>query len=149
MTDTNRFVGIDISKSSLDICVLPEARSASFANDIAGIAKFMAFLAQFDRIDRLVLEPTGGYERAVADALLATAQPVAKVNAKQIRQFARACGTLSKTDRIDAFVLADYARRMKTKLLAAASPAQTVLGELVSRCRQFGLLQVGIQLLGL
>lgn len=136
MTDTNRFVGIDISKSSLDICVLPEARSASFANDSAGIARFLAFLTQFDRIDCLVLEPTGGYERAVVDALLAAAQPVAKVNARQIRQFARACGTLSKTDRIDAFVLADYARRMETKLLAAVSPAQTVLGELVSRYRQ-------------
>ncbi len=83
-----------------------------------------------------VLEPTGGYERSVVEALLAARLPVAKVNAKQVRQFARACGQLSKTDRIDAFVLADYGRRMETKVLAAPSPSQAVLVDLVSRYRQ-------------
>lgn len=136
MSYTSRFVGIDISKSSFDICVLPEAHSATFSNDAGGIARFIAFLARLDGIERLVLEPTGGYERCVVDALLATHLPVAKVNAQQIRQFARACGQLSKTDRIDAFVLADYARRMETKVLAASSPAQATLTDLVSRYRQ-------------
>ena len=136
MTYTSRFVGIDISKSSFDICVLPEAGFATFANDQAGIAQFVAFLARFDGVERLVLEPTGGYERSVVDALLAADLPVAKINAKQIRQFARACGLLSKTDKIDAFVLADYARRMETKVLSPSSQAQTTLIELVSRYRQ-------------
>ncbi|KJS20392.1 MAG: transposase [Hoeflea sp. BRH_c9] len=136
MTYTSRFVGIDISKSSFDICVLPEARFESFANDGVGIARFLAFLAGLDGIERLVLEPTGGYERGLVDALLAADLPVARVNAKQIRQFARACGRLSKTDRIDAFVLADYARRMESKVLRPSSPAQATLIELVSRYRQ-------------
>lgn len=136
MTYTNRFIGIDISKSSFDICVLPENKSASFSNDASGIAQFLAFVARLDNVARLVLEPTGGYERRVVDALLAAHLPVARVNAKQIKQFARACGQLSKTDRIDAFVLADYARRMETKVLAQSSPAQTTLVDLVSRYRQ-------------
>ncbi|MEH3110585.1 MAG: IS110 family transposase [Agrobacterium cavarae] len=123
MTYTSRFVGIDISKSSFDVCVLPEERFANFANDAAGIARFVTFLAQWEGVERLVLEPTGGYERGVVEGLLAVGLPVAKVNAKQIRQFARACGRLSKTDRIDAFVLADYARRMDTKVLEPSSPA--------------------------
>lgn len=136
MTYTSRFIGIDISKSSFDICVLPDRHSASFSNDAGGIARLIAFLARLDGVERLVLEPTGGYERSVVNALLAAHLPVAKVNAKQIRQFARACGQLSKTDRIDAFVLADYARRMETKLLAPSSPAQATLIDLVSRYRQ-------------
>ncbi|WP_229002335.1 IS110 family transposase [Rhizobium sp. AB2/73] len=136
MTYTNRFVGIDISKSSFDICVLPDKHSASFSNDAGGITRFIAFVARLDGVERLVLEPTGGYERDVVNALLAAHLPVAKVNAKQIRQFARACGQLSKTDGIDAFVLADYARRMETKVLAPSSPAQARLIDLVSRYRQ-------------
>lgn len=136
MTYTSHFVGIDISKSSFDICLLPEDRSATFANTAAGIAAFIAFVARLDGIERLVLEPTGGYERCVVEALLAARLPVAKVNAKQVRQFARACGQLSKTDRIDAFVLADYARRMKTKVLSRASAGQAILTDLVTRYRQ-------------
>lgn len=136
MTYTSRFIGIDISKSSFDICILPEERFASFANDGAGIALFMALLAELDGIERLVLEPTGGYERGVVEALLAARQPVAKINAKQVRQFARACGRLSKTDKIDAFVLADYAKRMETQTLRPSSPAQQTLVALVSRYRQ-------------
>ncbi|PVE49845.1 IS110 family transposase [Agrobacterium tumefaciens] len=125
-----------MSKSSFDICVLPDTSLASFSNDASGIAQFLAFVSRLDNVARLVLEPTGGYERSVVDALLAAQLPVARINAKQIRQFARACGQLSKTDRIDAFVLADYARRMETKVLTQASAAQTTLVDLVSRYRQ-------------
>ena len=136
MSHTSRFVGIDISKSSFDICILPERQMATFANTAEGICAFIALMADLAGIERLVIEPTGGYERAVVDALLAAHLPVAKVNAKQVRQFARACGQLSKTDRIDAFVLADYGRRMETTVLAASSSGQAMLAELVSRYRQ-------------
>lgn len=136
MPHTSRFVGIDISKSSFDICILPERQVATFANTAEGIAEFIALMADLGRIERLVVEPTGGYERGVVDALLAASLPVAKVNAKQVRQFARACGQLSKTDRLDAFVLADYGRRMETKVLTASSSGQAILAELVSRYRQ-------------
>lgn len=70
------------------------------------------------------------------DALLGAAMPVARVNAKQIRQFARACGQLAKIDQIDAFVLADYGRRMQTRVLIAPEGAQGLLCDLVLRYRQ-------------
>lgn len=60
---TSYFVGIDISKSAFDICNLPDDRSASFANTAAGIAVLIADMARLHRIERLFVEPTGGYER--------------------------------------------------------------------------------------
>ncbi|MCF7645170.1 IS110 family transposase [Pseudochrobactrum asaccharolyticum] len=122
-----------MSKSTLDLYVLPDEQSASFANSAAGIAELLAFLSSLDEIDRIILEPTGGYERRVVEALLVAQFPVAKINAKQIRQFAKACGQLSKTDRIDAFILADYGRRMDTRILVQSSPQHTVLVDLVNR----------------
>jgi transposase len=85
MTYTNRFIGIDISKSSFDICVLPENNSARFSNDALGIAQLLSLVARLNNVARLVLEPTGGYERPFVDALLAAHLPVARVNAKQTR----------------------------------------------------------------
>lgn len=136
MPYASRFVGIDISKSTFDVCVLPDEQRASFTNTEEGIDAFLTFLMRFNSIERLILEPTGGYERAVEAALLAVGRPVAKVNAKQVRQFARACGQLSKTDKIDAFILADYGQRLETRLLTPSSAAQTLLKELVQRYRQ-------------
>ena len=136
MSHTSRFIGIDISKTSFDICILPEQQMATFANTAEGICTFIALMADLTGIERLVVEPTGGYERGVVDALLAARLPVAKVNAKQVRQFARACGQLSKTDRIDAFVLADFGRRMESRILAPCSTGQTMLADLVARYRQ-------------
>lgn len=136
MSYTSRFVGIDISKSSFDIWILPDDRSASFPNTTAGIARFISVVASLDKLERCLLEPTGGYEHRVLEALLSAGIPVARVNARQVRQFAGACGQLSKTDRIDAYILADYGRRMETKLVSPASAAQAVLVELVARYRQ-------------
>jgi transposase len=136
MSYTSRFVGIDISKSSFDICILPERKTASFSNTPHGIAAFLALLAPFEALERLVLEPTGGYERPLVAALHAAGLPVAKVNAGQVRQFARACGQLSKTDSIDAFILADYGRRMETRLLSKPSSHHSLLQQLVQRYRQ-------------
>lgn len=136
MSYTSRFVGIDISKSSFDIWILPDNRSASFPNTTAGIARFISIVASLDKLERCLLEPTGGYEHRVLEALLSAGIPVARVNARQVRQFAGACGQLSKTDRIDAYILADYGRRMETKLVSPASAAQAVLVELVARYRQ-------------
>lgn len=136
MTYTTRFVGIDISKSSFDVCLLPDEEQASFPNTSEGVVAFLAFLAPFEAIERLIIEPTGGYERRVVVALQGARLPLAKVNAKQIRQFARACGQLSKTDRIDAFILADYGRRMQTRILPQQSDSLSALEDLVLRYRQ-------------
>lgn len=136
MPYASRFVGIDISKSFLDVCLLPDQKRARFANTPDGIAAFIAFLAPLEGIERLILEPTGGYERLVVNSLQAARLPVAKVNASQVRQFARACGQLAKTDAIDAFILADFGRRMQTRILPQRSSQQTALEQLVLRYRQ-------------
>ncbi|MFC4349499.1 IS110 family transposase [Kordiimonas lipolytica] len=136
MTYTTRSIGIDISKSSFDVCLLPEGEADTFTNNTSGIAKFLSWVADREDIERLILEPTGGYERMVTDALLAAGLPVAKVNARYIRQFARASGQLAKTDKVDAFVLADYGRRMETRLLEQPSEQQQELSDLVVRYKQ-------------
>lgn len=133
---TSCFVGIDISKSSFDVCVLPEAHFRTFANSAEGIAGFLDFLACYESIERLILEPTGGYEQRVVMALQAAGLPVAKVNARQVRQFARACGQLAKTDRVDAFILADYGQRLPTRLLPPMPEGLEKLKQLVKRYRQ-------------
>ncbi|WP_075701366.1 IS110 family transposase [Pseudovibrio brasiliensis] len=136
MAYTSFFVGIDISKSSFDVCILPEGQCRSFANNSEGIADFLAFLDSYNQIERLILEPTGGYERMVETALQASGLPLAKVNAGQVRQFARACGQLAKTDRVDAFILADYGRRMPIRPQAPVSAGSRSLKQLVQRYRQ-------------
>lgn len=125
MTDTTRFVSIDISKSSLDVCILPDGRSASFANSAEGIADFLVFIEPFCGIERLFLEPAGGYERHVV-----------AINVKQARQFAKACGQLSKTDKVDAFILADFARRTETRIVPQRSSQEDALVDLGCRYRQ-------------
>lgn len=117
------------------MCLLPDGVSASCANSPQGIVDCLALLNSFEGIERLVLEPTEGYERLVVDAFLASGLPVAKINAKQVRQFARACGQLSKIDNIDAFILTDYGRRMETRLLKAKNEQQEQLADLVTRYR--------------
>lgn len=136
MAHTTRFVGLDISKSSLDVCLLPDEERASFPNTAEGCANLVVLLTSFAPIERVILEPTGGYERLAVMALQAAGLAVAKVNARQVRQFARACGQLSKTDSIDAFVLADYGRRMQTRILPERSGPLVALSQLVLRYRQ-------------
>ncbi|MFK4826253.1 transposase [Paenochrobactrum sp. BZR 588] len=109
---------------------LPDERSTCFANSTAGLADLLVFLSVFEGIECLVLEPIGGYDRYTVEALQAAQLPIAKVNAKQIRQFARACVQLSKTDKIDPFILADYARRIETRILSQRSSWKSALADL-------------------
>jgi len=102
------YVGIDVAKAHLDIALRPHTESWRVVNDVAGIAHLIA------RLDALhpaliMLEATGGYERALVVALTAAALPVAVVNPRQVRDFAKATGKLAKTDALDAAVLAHFA----------------------------------------
>lgn len=102
------FAGIDVSKESLDVCVLPAEQVCSFANDSAGHATLCRWL--LERSVRLVvLEATGGYERACAAALCVAGCAVMVINPRQARDFARSQGQLAKTDRLDARLLAQLA----------------------------------------
>lgn len=131
-----RFVGIDVSKSSLDVCILPDRHFFSFDNSPSGHEALLAALQRHDVIGRIVLEPTGSYERQLVRCLLQAKLPVSKVNALRIRHFAKALGTLAKTDKIDALVLADYAQRMTPRLLQEPSEQKQKLADLVVRRRQ-------------
>lgn len=126
--------GIDISKHSFDLCII-DRHAVSFARRFTDPAALAAALAARP-VDLVVIEPTGGYERPVLAALDAARIPVAMVNARQIRDFARASGRLAKTDRLDARVLAEYALKMQPAPRPRKSPAAARLAALVRRRRQ-------------
>jgi len=105
---TVEWVGIDVSEATLDLHAAPAGTTAQYANDDLGIASVVAALQQWaPRL--IVLEATGAYHVPLAAALGAAGLPVAIVNPRQVRDFAKATGQLAKTDRLDAAVLALFA----------------------------------------
>ncbi len=102
------YVGIDVSKATLDVAVHGASEVRAFANNPTGFRQLVAWLLpQHPR--QVVLEATGGYEQAALDALFIAGLPMARVNPRQVRDFAKALGQLAKTDRLDARVLAQLA----------------------------------------
>src|SRR5260370_30480181 len=105
MEEVKRFVGIDVAKVALDVFIGSAGGAFSVANDEVGIQEL---LRQMKPADFVIVEATGGLETPVAGALAAAGIPVAIVNPRQVRDFARATGKLAKTDRLDAEVLARF-----------------------------------------
>ncbi|MGZ2434381.1 hypothetical protein ACVI1T_006343 [Rhizobium redzepovicii] len=103
-------VGIDVSKAHLDVAVEGKRTVVRFDNDAAGRAALATAIAGAELV---VVEATGGYEMATVRALMAADIPVAVVNPRQIRDFARASGRLAKTDQVDARVILHFARAMR------------------------------------
>ena len=126
------FVGIDVSTQSLDLHVLPEEHSQSFAADAAGIAAVVNRLRSRG-VTLIVVEATGGYERALVVALVDAELPVAVINPRQARDFARALGILAKTDRLDACVLARFARDVRPEVRQLPAEKERFLADLVTR----------------
>jgi len=106
------FIGIDVAKESFDLYDLAEDQPQHFEHSAAGISACLRYLRQ-GRPTLIVMESTGGYETALAVALSDAGLPVAVVNPKRIRDFARATGQLAKTDQIDARVIAGYAATLQ------------------------------------
>ncbi len=105
---TPSYVGIDISKTRLDVHVRPIGTAFSVPRDPDGLAdlvKRLLFLVP----TLIVLEATGGFEITVAAAFAGAGLPLAVVNPRQMRDFARACGQLAKTDTLDAKAIALFA----------------------------------------
>ena len=127
-----KFVGIDVSKLTLDFDCLPVSAAQQFANDSVGIAALLALL-QDSGVERIVIEATGGYETATATALAVAQLPVVVVNPKQVRDFAKAMGHFAKTDKLDAKVLALFGERMKPALRALPDEAQRALADVQNR----------------
>lgn len=129
------FVGIDVSKEKLDISTLPDPRNWCVANADEGIAGLVNQLKSLGpRL--IVLEATGGYEAAVAAALAIEKLPVAVVNPRQVRNFAKAKGILAKTDRIDAGLLAQFGQAVKPELRPLKDEDLQLLTALALRRRQ-------------
>src|SRR5262247_1612748 len=108
MSDVPCFVGIDVAKTQLDIALRPSGERWAVANDAGGVVMLVARL-QALHPTLIVLEATGGLERAATAALATADLPVVVVNPRQARDFARATGQLAKTDALDARALAHFA----------------------------------------
>lgn len=129
------YVGIDVSKAYLDVFVSDEARVERLTYDEAAVAALANALKA--RVPTLiVLEATGGLERALVAMLLAAQLPVAVVNPRQVRQFAQASGRLAKTDRLDARVLAHFAAAIRPVQRAVPDEAAQDFADQLARRRQ-------------
>ncbi len=129
------YVGIDVAKDRLDVHVRPTGEAFIVARDGEGLAALVIRLgALAPRL--VVLEATGGFEVTVASALAAAKLPLAVVNPRQIRDFARATGKLAKTDALDAAAIAHFAEAIRPEPRPIADEQAQALGELVARRRQ-------------
>ena len=129
------YVGVDVSKTGLDIAAEPSGEQLSVDNDATGIASLVERL-KGEVIGRIVVEATGGQERRLVAELYQAGLPVALVNPKRVRHFARALGRLAKTDRIDAAVLAGFGRLTEPLLVRLPSEQEEALATLVTRRRE-------------
>jgi transposase len=129
------FVGIDVSKAHLDVSVRPTGELTRHANDEAGNAELVGKLVGLSPT-LIVLEATGGYEAPVVAALALAGLAVAVVNPRQARDFAKATGTLAKTDAIDAAVLARFAEAVRPEPRPLDDEQTAELAALVTRRRQ-------------
>jgi transposase len=129
------FVGLDVAKDHLDAHLRPSGEAFAVSHDEAGLTHLVARLLAL-RPSLIVLEATGGYEATVAATLASAQLPIAVVNPRQIRDFARATGTLAKTDRLDAHVIARFAEAVRPAVRPLPTEHAQHLGELVARRRQ-------------
>lgn len=137
---SSQFAGIDVSKDGLDAAVSSSGTVRRFPNSQEGVDQLIAFLGEQPPA-LAVLEATGGYEMVAALALSVAGIPVAIVNPRQVRDFAKATGVLAKTDAIDARVLASFAERVRSEPRLLADEQQRDFAELAARRRQLvGLL---------
>jgi transposase len=140
MSDSSTFIGIDVSKDFLDLAS-NDGTTQRIPYDDASISALAVELAVRD-VALIVLEATGGYESPLAAALSGAGLPVAVVNPRQVRDFARATGRLAKTDRIDAEVLARYAQQIMPEVRPLPDAEQQALMALVVRRRQLSSMLV-------
>jgi transposase len=128
-------VGIDVSKAALDVALRPGRDAWRCANDEAGGAELVDRLRPLGP-QLMVLEATGGLERLVVASLALAGLPIAVVNPRQVRDFAKATGRLAKTDPLDAAVLAHFAEAIRPKPRSLADAQSQALAALVERRQQ-------------
>jgi transposase len=129
------FLGIDVAKDSVELASEPAGLSGPFPTDPAGLAA-LVHVVQAQPVTLVVVEATGGYEAPVVAALATAGVPIAVVNPRQVRDFAKALGRLAKTDRIDAQVLALFGARVQPTPRPLPDAATQELEALLTRRRQ-------------
>jgi transposase len=129
------YVGIDVSKATLDVAILPLGRHFVVSNDEAGIDELLCSLED-PKPTLVVLEASGGFERPVAAAIAASGIAIAVVNPRQTRDFARATGKLAKTDRLDAKALARFAQAVRPEPRALPDEEAGEFQAILARRRQ-------------
>ena len=137
-----KFVGIDVSKATLDVCIEPINEELHVGYDDKGIAKIAKRLVAV-MPTLIVMEATGGLEVRIASELASKGLPVAVVNPRQVRDYAKATGQLAKTDRIDAAVLAAFARAIRPAVRPVKDKDTVELDDLLTRRRQ--LIDIRVQ----
>ncbi|RMH40633.1 MAG: IS110 family transposase [Gammaproteobacteria bacterium] len=129
------YVGIDVSKKVLDVVIGPEGEAWSVSYNPLGLQELVRRLRAV-RPALIVVEATGGYERRLLEVLCLARLPVARVNPRRVRAFARATGLLAKTDRLDARVLARFGEAVKPRPYTLPDEQQQYLKDLVRRRQQ-------------
>ena len=135
MSEQSVFVGIDVSKDSLDVAVRPGREAFTVPNTPKGHRELCKRLQPVDPA-LLVVEATGGLELDAVIALCDAGIVVAIVNPRHVRDFAKACGQLAKTDRIDAAILAHFADKIRPVPRPMPSEETRALDALITRRRQ-------------
>jgi transposase len=141
-TITEQFVGIDVSKVTLDVCIKPVGQTLHVAYDEVGIHQIAEYLREASPT-LIVIEATGGLEVRIATELASKGLPVAVINPRQARDFAKATGQLAKTDQVDAAVLAAFAQVIRQQVRPLKDADTRALDDLVSRRRQ--LIDIRVQ----
>jgi len=126
-------IGIDVSKATLDVAVHGE-QLRQFSNDKRGFVRLIRWLKTWP-IKQVVLEASGGYERAALDVLHAAGLPMVRINPARARRFAQGTGRAAKTDRLDATVLAQMAHLLPLTRYVPPAPWQQRLAEF-AQCRR-------------
>lgn len=135
MASPSVFVGIDVAQAELVIALRPTEESWTVGNDEPGIAALLRRLRPL-AVTLIVLEATGGYERAVVAALATAGFPLVVANPRHVRDFARGTGQLAKTDQVDAALLALFAERVQPEPRPLPDAATHALEALLARRRQ-------------
>ena len=126
------YVGVDVSKEFIDVVAGAEGEVWKFPNQPSGFKALLKRLATI-QVALVAMEATGGYEERLADSLADAGMPVAVVNPRQIRDFARSLGVLAKTDALDARVIARFGEMVRPPVRQRRSPRVKEIASLVGR----------------
>lgn len=129
------YVGIDVSKKTLDLDSYPRSKPMQFLNDEQGHARLVAALLELQP-KLIVVEATGGMESSAVAAMATAMLPIVVINPRQARDFAKAIGMLAKTDQVDAHALARFAEAVKPELRPLKSGEVVELEAILTRRRQ-------------